>query len=1411
MKHHYYYPTFRPILFLPLLLILFIHPQFARAQQPNPGNNSPICIGNTLNLTSNFISNATYMWLGPNGFSSNLQNPVILQAGTANAGQYTLSVTVNSQTTTAFTNAQILQTLSPQAGSNSPICLGGTLNLSANNIAGVSYSWSGPGGFASGLRTPSIPNVQSFNAGVYTVTLSKIGCQTTTGTTSVSVSTSSLNVQAGSNSPVCSGNTLQLSATSINGATYLWSGPSGFSANISNPSLPNAQPPASGNYTVSVSANGCTTHQIVQVNVLMAPIANPSANTPVCQGQSIFLSAQPVQNGTYAWSGPGGFSSQLQNPVIQNAQSIHSGVYTLTVLAGNCPSATQTIQVTVNPAPQAFAGSNSPVCAGNTLSLTATSIQGATYFWSGPNGFTSNQQNPTINPAGQIHSGGYQLVISNTGCGNLNLFTQVQVNGPAQFTAGNNGPICSGNTLLLTTTLQSTVPVLWLGPNGYSSNILNPSIQNAQTIHSGTYTLSVNVPGCGTYSSTTTAVVNIGNTTNVTAGANTPLCSGQTLFLTTTTVTGATYAWTGPGGFTSNQQNPSRFQVTPNHSGIYNVSITTQGCGSITRSVQVQVNNGPLAQPGSNSPVCVGATLNLTTPNLMGQNYLWLGPNGFSSTAPTPFIQNAQTIHSGVYTLQVSTQGCGTSSATTSVSVLPGFNNTQVTISSNSPLCTGTTLNLSITSIPGANYFWTGPNGFTSNQQNPSRSNVTLQMAGNYAVSISGNGCGTISRNIQVVVNQAPIAQASANSPICTGQTLNLNTPLMTGATYIWTGPAGYSANINNPTRPNVQSNMAGIYTVVVSTPGCGSTASTINVVVNPGFNSISAGSNSPICSGQTLNLSVTNITGATYQWTGPNAFTSALRTPAIQNAGPPASGTYVVVVTVPGCGSITKQVSVQVNPAPMAQASSNSPICAGMTLQLSTPMSGNSTYLWTGPAGFSSNLRTPQRLNATTNMAGIYTVIVSTPGCGTASSTTSVVVNPTSTNVTAGSNSPICIGQNLNLSVNTISGGTYAWAGPGGFSSSSQNPVRTNATPQMSGVYTVTVTGSPCGPITLFVSVVVNSPMNLTAGSNSPVCAGSSLNLTSGPVTNTTQGFTWTGPVGFSANGANVSRNPAQTTHSGIYTVRVNVPGCGMQQATVNVTVNGFPSVIQASANSPLCVGSTLVLTGTPVTGSTTLWTGPGGYSANGSQVSRIQATPAMNGTYQYTVTLPGCGIRQAFASVVVNNPATVTAVASPNPVCAGGNIVLSANGPGGTSYLWNGPGGYSSNQRTAIRSGANNTMAGIYSLQANVPGCGPVNRTVSVTIINCRVASGSDTNESEIDLSVSPNPFSGNLLVTSRAGMLQNLSLMDLNGRMLLNQTLEPSGNNTIITEGLPSGIYVLVVTTFSGEQLMTRVIKE
>ncbi|MFN8353213.1 MAG: hypothetical protein U0Y10_02100 [Spirosomataceae bacterium] len=122
--------------------------------------------------------------------------------------------------------------------------------------------------------------------------------------------------------------------------------------------------------------------------------------------------------------------------------------------------------------------------------------------------------------------------------------------------------------------------------------------------------------------------------------------------------------------------------------------------------------------------------------------------------------------------------------------------------------------------------------------------------------------------------------------------------------------------------------------------------------------------------------------------------------------------------------------------------------------------------------------------------MEGSYTVTITNASGCTATASTFVDVN--GVNGGAGSNSPVCVGQTLQLSA---SGGTsYSWSGLGGYNSSSQNPSRTNVTSSMAGVYTVTILNGGCSA-TYTVSVVVNQA-TASASSNSPVCSGNSLNL---------------------------------------------------------------------------------------------------------------------------------------------------------------------------------------------------------------------------------------------------------------------------------------------------------------------------
>lgn len=85
--------------------------------------------------------------------------------------------------------------------------------------------------------------------------------------------------------------------------------------------------------------------------------------------------------------------------------------------------------------------SNSPVCSGSALNLSAGSINGAAYSWSGPNGFTSNLQNPSITNVLAAASGNYYLIVSVAGCSNISNVTMVTVNdctGITESGSGNN-------------------------------------------------------------------------------------------------------------------------------------------------------------------------------------------------------------------------------------------------------------------------------------------------------------------------------------------------------------------------------------------------------------------------------------------------------------------------------------------------------------------------------------------------------------------------------------------------------------------------------------------------------------------------------------------------------------------------------------------------------------------------------------------------------------------------------------------------------------------------------------------------------------------------------------------------------------------------------------------------------------
>ncbi len=111
-----------------------------------------------------------------------------LDTTVASAGLKNVTVTnPDGQVATGIGLIQVRSTSSPAASNNGPICAGGTLALGASTVAGGTYSWTGPDGFASSEQNPSIPGAGTAAAGAYSVTVTVSGCTSTAATTTALV------------------------------------------------------------------------------------------------------------------------------------------------------------------------------------------------------------------------------------------------------------------------------------------------------------------------------------------------------------------------------------------------------------------------------------------------------------------------------------------------------------------------------------------------------------------------------------------------------------------------------------------------------------------------------------------------------------------------------------------------------------------------------------------------------------------------------------------------------------------------------------------------------------------------------------------------------------------------------------------------------------------------------------------------------------------------------------------------------------------------------------------------------------------------------------------------------------------------------------------------------------------------
>jgi len=131
---------------------------------------------------------------------------------------------------------------------------------------------------------------------------------------------------------------------------------------------------------------------IIAITIKPIPLTPAASVGPiVCDTNSLNLYATFIPNCAYSWTGPNGFTSTDQNPIINSISNLMSGVYTVNAIQDGCASGASSVTVMVNPLPQFVIESS---CLNMNFMLTATPVQNSfdssmvSYNWTGPNGFS---------------------------------------------------------------------------------------------------------------------------------------------------------------------------------------------------------------------------------------------------------------------------------------------------------------------------------------------------------------------------------------------------------------------------------------------------------------------------------------------------------------------------------------------------------------------------------------------------------------------------------------------------------------------------------------------------------------------------------------------------------------------------------------------------------------------------------------------------------------------------------------------------------------------------------------------------------------------------------------------------------------------------------------------------------------
>lgn len=247
-----------------------------------------------------------------------------------------------------------------------------------------------------------------------------------------------------------------------------------------------------------------------------------------------------------------------------------------------CRTASKVLSVTINPNPVTTAKSNSPVCEGGLLTLTATG--GTQYAWTGVSGFTGNGAVVNINNVQLTQAGKYYVTVTSAAnCTHNDSVTTVVNPSPTAVVASASENICLGDNVPLNASGGNSYE--WMPADGLSSaSIADPVASPVDTV-----LYQVIVSNGFACSDTTDVTVNVASLPFVDAGPNKAILEGDVVTLEGSgSGQDVDYVWTPMTSM--NSGDVLRPEVSPPVTTIYTLTGTsTLGCGEAFDQMQVTV------------------------------------------------------------------------------------------------------------------------------------------------------------------------------------------------------------------------------------------------------------------------------------------------------------------------------------------------------------------------------------------------------------------------------------------------------------------------------------------------------------------------------------------------------------------------------------------------------------------------------------------------------------------------------------------------------------------------------------------------------------------------------------------------------------------------------------------------------